>query len=145
MKLGLPFLSTEWSVFVNVGIMGAGAAGPGEAATVLGSQLLLSVYDSTRAVFGSFYGPVWILMLVAMLFSFKRHFKDFGWIFFIFLSAGMAAIFISLALVSDFANSAERYILHLFPLAYYWIMSNSIGKGLDTKLDVSIVLRKDEE
>ncbi len=144
-KLGLPFLSVEWSVFVNEGIMGAGTAGPGEAAAVLGLQLLLSVYDSTRAVFGSFYGPVWILMLVAMLFSFKRHFKDFGWIFFIFLSAGMAAIFISLASISDFANSAERYILHLFPLAYYWIMSNSIGKGLDTKPDVSIALGKDEE
>lgn len=133
LKLGLPFLSTEWSVFVNEGIAGMGAAGPREAATVLGLQLLLSVYDSTRAIFGSFYGPVWILMLVAMLFSLKRHFKDFGWIFFIFLSAGMAAIFISLASVSDFANSAERYILHLFPLAYYWIMSNSIGKELDRR------------
>ncbi|MCJ7472398.1 MAG: glycosyltransferase family 39 protein, partial [Actinobacteria bacterium] len=143
-KLGLPFLSTEWSVFVNGGITGMGTAGFREAATVLGHQLLLSIYDSTRAVFGSFYGPVWILMLVAMLFSFKRHFKDFGWIFFIFLSAGMTAIFISLALVSDFANSAERYILHLFPLAYYWIMSNSIGKGPDTRLRMP-VRRKDEE
>ena len=83
-------------------------------------------------------------MLVAMLFSFKRHFKDFGWIFFIFLSAGMVSIFISLALVSDFANSAERYILHLFPLAYYWIMSNSIGKGLDRRSRIP-ALRKDEE
>ncbi len=144
LKLGLPFLSTEWSVFVNGGIMGAGAAGPGKAAAVLGSQLLLSVYDSTRAIFGSFYGPVWILMLVAMLFSFKRHFKDFGWIFFIFLSAGMVSIFISLASISDFANSAERYILHLFPLAYYWIMSNSIGKELDGRSRI-LASRKDEE
>ncbi len=129
-KLGLPMLSTEWSGFINEGIAGPGTSGLWEAASVLGLQLLLSIYDSTRAVFGSFYGPVWILMLVAMLFSFKRHFKDFGWIFFVFLSAGMAAIFISLASISDFANSAERYILHLFPLAYYWIMSNSIGKAL---------------
>jgi hypothetical protein len=144
LKLGLPFLSTEWSVFVNGGITGTGTSGPGEAAAVLGLQLLLSVYDSTRAIFGSFYGPVWILMLVAMLFSFKRHFKDFGWIFFIFLSTGMVSIFISLALVSDFANSAERYILHLFPLAYYWIMSNSIGKGLDRRSRIP-ALRKDEE
>ena len=135
-KLGLPMLSTEWNIFVNEGIMGLGVSGPREAASILGLQLLLSIYDSTRAVFGSFYGPIWILMLVAMLFSFKRHFKDFGWIFFIFLFTGMTTIFISLALVSDFANSTERYILHLFPLAYYWIMSNSIGKGLDTRLFV---------
>jgi len=142
-KLGLPFLSTEWSGFINGNIAGMVPAGPREAATVLGMQLLLSVYDSTRAVFGSFYGPVWVLMLVAMLFSFKKHFKDFSWIFFVFLSVGMAAIFISLASISDFANSAERYILHLFPLAYYWIMSNSIGKGLD-KRSLILVRRKDE-
>ena len=133
-KLGLPVLSTEWSGFINGGITaGAGMSGLREAASVLGLQLLLSMNDSTRAVFGSFYGPVWILMLVAMLFSLKRHFKDFGWIFFVFLSAGMMAIFISLSAISDFANSAERYILHLFPLAYYWIMSNSAGKSLDKR------------
>lgn len=144
-KLGLPMLSTEWIIFISEGIGRAGTSDPVKAASVLGLQLLLSVYDSTRAVFGSFYGPVWILMLVAMLFNFKKHFKDFGWIFFVFLSAGMAAIFMSLTLVSDFANSTERYILHLFPLAYYWIMSNSIGKGSDIGPLESKIRRKDEE
>ncbi len=133
-KLGLPFISIEWNSLISAGTAGmAGMPGIKEAASVLGSQLILSIYDSTRAVFGSFYGPIWTLMLVAMLISFKRHFKDFGWIFFIFLFAGMASIFISLALISDFANSTERYILHLFPAAYYWIMSNSMGKTLDIK------------
>jgi dolichyl-phosphate-mannose-protein mannosyltransferase len=131
-KLGLPMLSIEWSSLISADIAGlAGMPGIKEAYSVLGSQLILSIYDSTRAVFGSFYGPIWILMLIAMLFSFKSHFKDYGWIFFIFLFTGMVSIFISLALISDFANSTERYILHLFPTAYYWIMSNSIGKGLN--------------
>jgi len=132
-KLNLPMLPTEWSSLTNTGIADMMASGFWETAAVMGSQLILSIYDSTRAVFGSFYGPIWILMLVAMLFSFKSHFKDFGWIFFIFLFTGMASIFISLMLISDFANSTERYILHLFPTAYYWIMSNSIGKSLDKR------------
>ncbi len=131
-KLGLPFISTEWNSLLSADTAGmVGMPGIKETASVLGSQLILSIYDSTRAVFGSFYGPIWILMLVAMLINLKRHFKDFGWIFFIFLFTGLASIFISLALISDFANSTERYILHLFPAAYYWIMSNSIEKNLD--------------
>ncbi|MCD4670406.1 MAG: hypothetical protein K8S14_08165, partial [Actinomycetia bacterium] len=132
-KLGLPFISTEWRDFISGGIAGIRISGFREAASILGSQLILSIYDSTRAVFGSFYGPVWILMAAAMFLSFKKHFRDFGWIFFIFLFAGFASIFISLALIDDFANSTERYILHLLPAAYYWIMSNSIGKNLDIR------------
>lgn len=98
----------------------------------MGIQFMLSVYDSTRAVFGSFYGPVWILMLIAMLFNIKQHFEKYGWIFFTFISAGMAAIFISLASITDFANSTERYILHLFPVCYYWIMTN-LGQAFKGK------------
>ena len=96
----------------------------------MGIQFLLSVYDSTRAVLGSFYGPIWVLMLVALLFNLKRHFKGFNWIFFAFICLGMAGIFLSLASIEDFANSTERYILHLFPVTYYWVMTNSIGKSL---------------
>jgi hypothetical protein len=95
--------------------------------------VLLSVYDSTRAVFGSFYGPIWILLLVALLLGLKSHFKEYGWIFFIFLITGMASIFFSLASIEDFANSTERYILHLFPLAYYWIMANTAGRIFEPK------------
>jgi len=98
-------------------------------------QFVLSLYDSTRAVFGSFYGPVWILMLVAMFFDLKRHFTHYNWIFFIFISLGMATIFTSLAAIADFENSAERYILHLFPVTYYWIMTNSMGRGLQEGID----------
>jgi hypothetical protein len=132
LKLGLPAISLEWQVFLEGG---AGAMAPdfGRAAAVMGLQLLTSAYDSTRAVLGSFYGPVWILMGLAMLFSLKRHFVRYNWIFFVFIFTGMASIFISVASIPEFANSTERYILHLFPLAYYWIMTNSIGSSLSER------------
>ena len=129
-KLGLPFLSTEWHGFISSSFGHISITGIREAARAIGSQIVLSLYDSTRAVFGSFYGPIWILLLAAMFFNFKQHFRDFSWIFFIFLSFGFVSIFISLAAVPDFASSTERYVLHLFPAVYYWIMSNSIGKNL---------------
>ena len=134
LKLGLPFMSTEWYEFFSSGYGYIDISGIREAARAIGSQMVLSLYDSTRAVFSSFYGPVWIMLLIAMLFSLKKHFREFNWIFFAFLSFGFISIFVSLASVSDFENSTERYILHLFPTAYYWIMSNSIGKSFDTVL-----------
>ena len=129
-KLGLPFLSTEWTEFIRSSSGHIDITGLGEAAKAISSQIILSLYDSTRAVFASFYGPIWILLLIALFFNLKSHFRNFSWIFFVFLSFGFISIFISLASVSDFINSTERYILHLFPTVYYWIMSNSIGKSL---------------
>ncbi|MCJ7665126.1 MAG: glycosyltransferase family 39 protein [Actinobacteria bacterium] len=134
LKLGLPFLSTEWHGFINSSYGYINISGIREAARAISSQMLLSIYDSTRAVFSSFYGPVWFMLLIAMLFSLKTHFNKFSWIFFVFLSFGFISIFVSIASVSDFASSTERYVLHLFPTAYYWIMSNSIGRSLDTVL-----------
>jgi hypothetical protein len=125
LRLGIPAVSTEWEMF-----LGKGSMDFGRAAAVMGRQFLLSAYDSTRAVLGSFYGPLWVLMLIAMFFRLKQHFRDYNWIFFVFIAAGMISIFASLAAIPDFANSAERYILHLFPVTYYWVMTNSIGKSL---------------
>jgi hypothetical protein len=130
-KLGLPLLSEEWYSFLNGVIAGTETLEPVRAVSAMGMQVLLSVYDSTRAVFGSFYGPVWIILFIVMLMSIKRQFRNFGWIFFVFLSAGAVSIFLSIAAVSDFVNSTERYMLGLFPTAYYWVMSNSIGKNIN--------------
>jgi hypothetical protein len=124
LRLGIPAVSTEWEVF-----LGKGSMDFGRAAAVMGRQFLLSVYDSTRSVLGSFYGPVWVLMLIALLFRLKQHFRDYKWVFFVFIAAGMVSIFVSLAAIPDFANSAERYILHIFPVTYYWVIINSAGKG----------------
>ncbi|MES0342468.1 MAG: hypothetical protein ABUK08_09205, partial [Candidatus Humimicrobiaceae bacterium] len=95
-KLGLPFLSTEWHEFISLSFGQISITGIGEAAKAISSQIILSLYDSTRAVFGSFYGPIWILLLIAMFFNLKSHFKNFSWIFFVFLSFGFISIFISL-------------------------------------------------
>jgi hypothetical protein len=108
LKLGLPVISIEWKIFLGGDVAGTISLDFGRAAAVMGWQFLLSVYDSTRAVLGSFYGPIWVLLLVAMLFSLKRHFREYNWIFFVFIAAGMLSIFISLASVPDFANSTER-------------------------------------
>jgi len=124
-------LSAEWYSFIDGMIAGTEAFEPVRAVSAMGMQVLLSVYDSTRAVFGSFYGPVWIILFIVMLMSIKRQFRNFGWIFFVFLSAGAVSIFLSIAAVSDFVNSTERYMLGLFPTAYYWVMSNSIGKNIN--------------
>jgi len=123
LRLGIPAISAEWEIF-----LGKGSMDFGRAAAVMGRQFLLSVYDSTRAVLGSFYGPVWVLMLIALLLRLKQHFRDYNWIFFVFIAAGMVSIFVSLAAIPDFANSAERYILHIFPVTYYWVITNSAGK-----------------
>ena len=136
LKLGLPALSTEWQLFFTSGTQAA-AFDPGRAASVMGLQFLLSVYDSTRAILGSFYGPIWILLLLAVLFSFKSHFRQYNWIFFIFILYGMLSIFLSLASIPDFTNSAERYILHLFPVTYYWVITNSMGVGLQERAGVN--------
>ena len=130
LKLGLPAASPEWQLFLDGITSGQTWLDPGRAAAVMGWQFLLSVYDSTRAVLGSFYGPIWVLMLAAVFFRLRQHFREYNWIFPIFITTGMASIFISLAAVPDFANSTERYILHLFPVTYYWVMTNSIGKSL---------------
>jgi hypothetical protein len=135
LKLDLPLISTEWELLLSGNTPAGGAFDVARAASVMSRQFILSIYDSTRAVFGSFYGPIWVLMLVAMLFNLKRHFRDYNWIFFAFISLGMITIFISIASIADFANSSERYILHLFPVSYYWIMTNSIGKQLQERMN----------
>jgi hypothetical protein len=136
-KLDLPLMSREWELFLWGDTPANGTFDLVRAATVMGRQFLLSIYDSTRAIFGSFYGPVWALMLVAMFFNLKKHFRDYNWIFFAFISLGMITIFISLSSITDFANSTERYILHLFPVSYYWIMTNSMGRNLQERININ--------
>ncbi|MBN2072924.1 MAG: glycosyltransferase family 39 protein [Actinobacteria bacterium] len=122
-KLRLPFLSSEWVDAARAGGIFSGISGIREAAAVMGSQLWLSIYDSTRAIFGSFYGPVWIFLVVLLLLNIKKHFRNYSWIFFVFICFGLAGVFLSLACIEDFRNSTERYMLHLFPVFYYWVMS----------------------
>jgi hypothetical protein len=85
-------------------------------------EFLFSKFDSARAFLGSSYGIAWIVLAIIAVLNFKKLFKSYNWIFFVFLSAGFIALFISLGFIPEFAWSTERYMLHLFPLAYFWIM-----------------------
>ena len=90
-------------------------------------EFLFSKFDSARAFLGSSYGIAWIVLAAMAAFNLKKLFKAFNWIFFVFLSAGFLALFISLGFIPEFAWSTERYMLHLFPLAYFWIIRSYLS------------------
>ena len=93
-------------------------------------EFLFSKFDSAWAFLGSSYGIVWIALAVMAAFNFKKLFKAFNWIFFVFLTAGFIALFISLGFIPEFAWSTERYMLHLFPLAYFWIIRSYLSNTI---------------
>ncbi|MDZ7836919.1 MAG: hypothetical protein U5N58_02655 [Actinomycetota bacterium] len=118
--LGLPVLSVEWQQAIG----GSITINWTEAVRVMAGEVLFSAYDSTRAFLGSGYGPAWVVLLVLLVVNVKRLLVRANWVPFVFLLLGLATVFFSIALIPDFASSVERYLLHIFPLAYLWILSN---------------------
>ena len=120
--LGLGLLSLEWQQLVG----GEAAYMPGiaQALRVMASQVLFSAYDSTRAFLGSAYGPVFLVLFVLFWVSIKRLFSRANWVPFIFICFGIISVFVSMVYIGDFEGSVERYLLHIFPLSYLWILSN---------------------
>jgi len=128
-KLGLPLLSSEWlEVYKGQGLTGGTAAAfnAGESLSAIVSEFLFSSFDSTRAFLGSAYGPIWIILLFFFIINIGRLFNGRKWVFFVFVIFGLLSVFISLGFVEDFIWSVDRYLLHIFPLAYFWIISNMI-------------------
>jgi len=121
--LNLPLLSLEWREFLGQG-PAADTPGLTGAARVMVSQLLFSAYDSTRAFLGSGYGPAWIVLFVLFWVNLKRMFAGANWVPFVFICLGVVSVFVSIMLIGDFAGSVERYLLHVFPLSYLWILSS---------------------
>jgi len=129
--LKIPLASSEWlTVFSQIRLENQSIKGVIEifnirrAAGALSSELFYSVYDSTQAFLGSSYGVIWAVLAVLLILNFKNLFKSANWIYPVFIAAGFAAVFISIALIGEFAWSADRYVLHLFPLTYFWIFYN---------------------
>ena len=120
-KLGIGFLSMEW-----LGVAGQGISLDtfdwNLALRSFFGQLSFNIYDSTRAYFGSSYGPIWMILIVLFFSNIKKYFKDLNWVYLCFILAGLISVFISLGLVSDFSWSTERYILSVFPVSYYWVL-----------------------
>jgi len=123
-KLNLNIFSVEWmglfsrggSIFSKFDLSGAIGGFLGE--------FLYSIFDSIGVFFGSGYGAVWFILFILFFINIKKLFLRSGWIPFIFLLFGFGIVFISIGLIEDFKWSLDRYILHLFPLSYLWILSN---------------------
>jgi len=126
-KLGLPLLSSEWlEVYKYQDLTGGTAVvfNAGGSLSAIVSEFLFSSFDSTRAFLGSAYGPIWVILLFFFIVNIGRLFNGRKWVFFVFVIFGLLSVFISLGFVEDFIWSVDRYLLHIFPLAYFWIISN---------------------
>ncbi len=121
--LDLPLLSLEWQQLL-VQPEAAAVPGFGAAWTIMARQLFFSAYDSTRAFLGSGYGPAFVVLFVLFWASIKKLFVRANWLPFVFIMFGVLSVFVSVAYIGDFATSVERYLLHIFPLSYLWILSN---------------------
>jgi len=128
--LGLNVASTEWTnLFLSLGQnsqegYAIQAFDFAHASGAMVSQLFYSAYDSARAFLGSSYGIIWAVLLILAIAYIKKMFSGPNWVFPIFIIPGFIALFISLGLIPEFAWSTERYVLHLLPLTYFWILYN---------------------
>ena len=126
LKLSLPFISSEWQKAlgspINAEFMIAGFR---MAASSFFVEFVYSSFNSTKAFFGSSYGPVLIILLIIFFVTIKKAFTNGGLVFFLFVMMVLLTSFISIIFVPDFEGSIERYLLPAFPLAYYWILSNT--------------------
>ncbi|MCE5330331.1 hypothetical protein LLG07_08395 [bacterium] len=126
LKLALPFISDEWQKVLGTSVsLDFISEGLKRAASGFLTELIYSPFDSTKAFFGSFYGPVLMILLILFFVTIKKAFTNGGLVFFLFVMLVFLTSFISIMFVPDFEGSIERYILPAFPLAYYWILSNT--------------------
>ena len=126
LKLGLPFASSEWQKALQSNInMEFILTGLKRASSAFLTQLLYSSYDSTKAFFSSFYGPVLVILIVLFFVTIKKAFTNGGMVFFLFTAMVILNSFISIVFIPQFEGSIERYIMPAFPLAFYWILTNA--------------------
>jgi hypothetical protein len=127
-KLNIQFLSREWLPVLTGGqqnnVFGQEIFSFSQALKALFSELIFSAFDSTRAYLGSSYGVLWGVLFIFFVLNIKKLFKNFNWIFFVFIAAGFIVLFYSLGAIVDFTWSTDRYVLHLLPLTYFWILYN---------------------
>ncbi|MBE3089391.1 MAG: hypothetical protein IMZ41_03815, partial [Actinobacteria bacterium] len=127
-KLNIQFISREWLPILTGGqqnnIFGQEIFSFSQALKALFSELIFSAFDSTRAYLGSSYGVLWGVLFIFFVLNIKKLFKNFNWIFFVFIAAGFIVLFLSLGAIVDFTWSTDRYVLHLLPLTYFWILYN---------------------
>lgn len=125
-KLGLPFVSQEWQKALALPINPEFIlTGLKRALTGFLTEFVYSSFDSTKAFFSSFYGPVLIILLILFFVTIKKAFTNGGLVFFLFVLLVFLTSFACIVFVPQFEGSIERYILPAFPLAYYWILTST--------------------
>ncbi len=130
-KLSIPFISLEWQKFFIQGFLsnkftdlfGFRMLNINSIKTII-FELFYSFNDSTRAFVGSFYGISWFVLLVLFFINIKRNFIKFNWVFFVFILFGFMSLYFSFIFIEEFKWSADRYLLHFFPLTYFYILYN---------------------
>jgi len=122
--LGLGIASTEWAELFSSAPAQKQAFDFAHASGAILSQFFYSAYDSARAFLGSSYGIIWAVLLILLIINIKKVFTGPNLVFAVFIIPGFIALFISLGLIAEFAWSTERYMLHLLPLTYFWILYN---------------------
>ena len=126
LKLHLPFAGSEWQKAFESGInMELISAGIKRASGAFLTETLFSSFDSTKAFFGSFFGPILVILLILFFVTIKKAFTNGGMVFFLFSAMVILTSFVSIIFVPQFEGSVERYIMPAFPLCYYWILSNT--------------------
>ena len=126
LKLHLPFAGSEWQKAFESGInMELISAGIKRASGAFLTETLFSSFDSTKAFFGSFFGPILVILLILFFVTIKKAFTNGGMVFFLFSAMVILTSFVSIIFVPQFEGSVERYIMPAFPLCYYWILTNT--------------------
>jgi len=127
-RLNIRFLSVEWITVLTGGlqsnIFSREIFSFAQALKSLFSEFIFSAFDSARAYLGSSYSVIWGVLFIFFVLNIKKLFKNFNWIFFVFIAAGFTVLFYSLGVIVDFTWSTDRYVLHLLPLTYFWILYN---------------------
>ena len=127
-RLGLSTFSTEWTaLFTSIRDLNLSAFEVFDITASFNAviaELFYSSFDSARAFLGSSYGAIWFIMLVIFLVNFKNYLRDYNWILLLFILAGFISLVISFSMIGEFIWSADRYLLHLLPLTYFWIFYN---------------------
>lgn len=120
---GLGLWSGQWR---DLELQGLDIYRIGEVAAGFGLGFLFPIYNSTSSFLGSGYGALWVLLGVALALNLKKIRADGNLLLLGALVFGLMLYLSGAIFVADFLRSAERYLLHLFPIAMF-LTANLLG------------------
>lgn len=120
---GLGLWSGQWR---DLALKGPDIYRIGEVVAGFGLEFLFPIYNSTSSFLGSGYGALWVLLGVALALNLKKIRADGNLLLLGALVFGLILYLSGAIFVADFLRSAERYLLHLFPIAMF-LTANLLG------------------